>query len=276
MKAKIACVQFDAELMNKEKNLQAMEDWVEKAAKENADLVIFPELALTGYECEDGYFAMAEEFPNGVSLKRMAECAKKNNIYVIFGFVEKAIDQLEDGIYNSVALIGSNGEIKGKYRKVHLVEGVETKWFKRGKEYNVFDTPFGKLGMMICWDTAFPEVARSLALKGAEIIAVPSAWEAPCDGDWDIVQSARSFDNVLYIAACNRVGTDTNLTFFGKSKLVGPIGRTIVAAKDQEEMIVSELDLSVLPELRNGYYVLLKDRQPETYSAITLNLEKEN
>ena len=121
---------------------------------------------------------------------------------------------------------------------------------------------------MICWDSAYPEVARILALKGAEIILCPAAWEAPYDEDWDIVQCARSFDNVLYVASCNHVGTDRELTFFGKSKITGPVGRTIVEAGDQEEVIKATVDLGALPALREGFYVLLKDRNPQTYGDI--------
>ena len=91
----------------------------------------------------------------------------------------------------------------------------------------------------------------------------------PKGGDWDIVQCARSFDNVVYVASCNHVGTDRDLTFFGKSKIVGPIGRTIAEAEDKEAIVKAEVDLGVLPELRNGYYVLLKDRNPDTYNEIT-------
>ena len=121
---------------------------------------------------------------------------------------------------------------------------------------------------MICWDAAYPEVARIMALKGADIIAVPAAWESPGGDDWDIVQSARSFDNVIYIAACNHVGTDRELNFFGKSKIVGPLGRTIIEAGAEEEVIQATVDLAKLPELRNTYYVLLKDRNPHTYGEL--------
>ena len=97
---------------------------------------------------------------------------------------------------------------------------------------------------------------------------MPAAWEAPFDEDWDIVQCARSFDNVLYVASCNHVGTDRELTFFGKSKIVGPVGRTIKQAGSGEEVIRAAVDLDLLPELRNDFYVLLRDRNPNTYGEI--------
>lgn len=273
MKANIVCAQFSAELLNIEKNISVMESWVKKIMKEDSsvDMIVFPELALTGYEVEGDCYSVAERYPNGESILAMGRVAKDNNVHIVFGFVEEADKDNKKVIYNSAALINNKGEAQGVSRKVHLVEGVDTEWFTHGEEYNVFDTPFGKVGLMICWDSAFPEVARILAIKGAEIIAVPAAWEAPNDGDWDIIQSARSLDNVVYIAACNRVGTDKSLTFFGKSKIVGPLGRVISQAGKDAEYIKAEVDLEELHSLRNGYYVLLKDRRVSTYSEILNN-----
>ncbi len=268
MKANIACIQFDSVLFDKDTNINKMKELATEAKNQtpNLDLIVFPELSLTGYECEEKYYSLAEEFPNGDSLKKMSKVAKELDLYIIFGFVEKG--ESKEDIYNTVALIDNNGRIIGKYRKVHLVEGVETNWFKSGDSYDVFETPFGKLGIMICWDSAFPEVARILALKGAEIIAVPSAWESPKGDDWDIVMQARSFDNVLYVAACNRVGADNTISFFGKSKIVGPLGRVISQGTDKEEIVSGEVNIAVLEDLREGYYVLLKDRRPHTYEEI--------
>lgn len=270
MKANITCVQFHGVLMNKRENIKKMEEWVRTTKKEkpNTDLIIFPELCLTGYACEDGYYEMAETFPEGESILEIGKIAKENHVAIIFGFVEKDKTKGAKVLYNTAAFLSNTGEAIGSYRKVHLVDGVETKWFTHGDEYKVFDTDFGKIGIMICWDSAFPEVARILALKGAEIIAVPAAWEEPNGGDWDIVQSARSFDNVLYVASCNQIGTEKDLTFFGKSKIVGPLGRVINELNNEEGAVTAELDLSVLHELRDGYYALLKDRRIETYSEI--------
>lgn len=270
MKIKIACVQMKSELGEKEKNIVKIIGYIKAVKKENSniDLIVFPELATTGYECSELYEEMSEIYPVGYSFERLAEAAKEQNVHIVFGFVEKAIKEGKNVLYNSAALISNKGVAIGCYQKSHLVEGGETEYFEKGKSYNVFDTEIGKIGIMICWDTAYPEVARILALKGAELIVVPAAWEEPKGGDWDIVQSARSFDNVLYIAACNHVGQDRELSFFGKSKIVGPIGRTIVEADDQERVIVGTIDYALLPELREGYYVLLKDRNPDTYGEI--------
>lgn len=269
MKTKIACVQMQSALGKKADNLEKMKAKVQEVMEDReVSLIVFPELAVTGYECSEQYSELAEMFPEGHSIRAMMETAKKFSVFLAFGFIEKDIKDGKEVIYNSVALIGKDGTPLGKYRKSHLVDGPETATFEKGTEYPVFDTEIGKIGIMICWDTAYPEVARILALKGAEIIVAPAAWEAPYDEDWDIVQCARSFDNVLYVASCNHSGTDRELTFFGKSKIVGPTGRTIVQAGAGEEIIKAEVDLDLLPELRNGFYVLLKDRNPATYGEI--------
>ncbi|MGI6045531.1 MAG: carbon-nitrogen hydrolase family protein [Eggerthellaceae bacterium] len=269
MQVTIACVQIDCSLGDKESNIQKMISWMEKVTHDAAiDLIVFPELAVTGYECGELYPQLAETFPDGESIKRLAKAAAQFGVHLVFGFVEKAKKDGKDVCYNAAALIDDEGKPIGCYRKSHLVEGVDTDFLEKGTDYPVFDTKLGKIGIMICWDTAYPEVARILALHGAEIIIVPAAWEAPQDGDWDIVMSARSFDNVVYLASCNQVGTDKTLTYFGKSKIVGPLGRTIVQAKDRECAIQATVNTDELPDLRNGYYVLLRDRNPETYHSL--------
>lgn len=270
MNTRIACVQMESGLGKKEANLQKMISKIDEVMQDaDVDLIVFPELAVTGYECSELYESLAESFDDSESIKLMAEQAKKHNVHVIFGFVEKAQKDGKEVLYNSAALIDNTGKPLGCYRKTHLVDGVETPYFEKGTEYKVFDTSIGKIGIMICWDTAYPEVARILALKGAEIIAVPTAWETePNRGDWELVNAARSFDNVVYIASCNHSGTDRELSYIGRSKISGPLGRPIAEAGEDEETIIATVDLSVLPELREGYYVLLKDRNPGTYEEI--------
>ncbi|NLG04529.1 MAG: carbon-nitrogen hydrolase family protein [Clostridia bacterium] len=270
MKTKIVCCQMQSGLGTKQKNVEKMVKKIEEVAGNNdVDLIIFPELATTGYECSELYDQLAETYPEGESIKKIAAEAKKYKVHIVFGFVESAKKEDRPVLYNAAVLIDDEGKPLGCYRKSHLVDGEETKYFEKGTDYNVFETKIGKIGIMICWDMAYPEVARILALKGAEIIAVPAAWETePNKGDWEIVNAARSFDNVVYLASCNHVGTDKELNFFGRSKISGPLGRPLATGNDGEETIKATVDLAQLPELREGYYVLLKDRNPETYEEI--------
>lgn len=269
MKIKIACMQMKSSLGDKKENLHKIMKYIEQITEDkDVSLIVFPELALNGYECSELYERTAESFPDGDSIQTLCKAARDHNVHLIFGFVEQGEKDGKPCLYNSAAFVDNEGTAIGCYRKSHLVEGEETSFFEKGMEYPVFDTKIGKVGIMICWDTAFPEVARIMAIKGAQIIAVPAAWENPKGDDWDIVQSARSFDNVLYVASCNHVGRDRDLSFFGKSKIVGPLGKTISQAEEEETAVMAEVDLSILNELRNGYYALLKDRNPETYGDI--------
>ncbi|MBQ9015921.1 MAG: carbon-nitrogen hydrolase family protein [Firmicutes bacterium] len=269
-KITIACCQMQSALGAKEQNISKMISMLEEAVTGgDTDLVIFPELAVTGYECGELYQSLAEPFPDGDTAQILSEQAKKHGVHLIYGFVEQGMKDGRPVLYNSAALIDDQGRPLGCYRKSHLVDGEETRFFEKGTEYNVYETSIGRIGLMICWDMAYPEVARILALKGAEIIAAPAAWETePNEGDWEIVNTARSFDNVVYLASCNHVGTDRELSFFGRSRISGPLGRPIAAAADQEQIIRAAVDLDQLQPLREGYYVLLKDRNPSTYEEI--------
>lgn len=266
MKTKIACCQMQSGLGTKAENIAKMKGMLaDVMASDKPDLVVFPELASTGYECSEMYGELAEEYEGSETVAIFAEEAKKYGVHIVFGMVEKD----GDDVYNTAVIIDDNGTPLGKYQKIHLVDGEETKYFKKGTEYPVFDTKIGKIGMMICWDMAYPEAARCLALGGAEIIVIPSAWETePYYGDWDLFNQARSLDNICYTASCNHVGLDRELDFIGRSMICGPVGRTIVQAGTEDEIIVAEVDLGVLPELREGYYVLLNDRNPSTYGAL--------
>jgi len=261
----VACAQISATLNDKEANMTKMQKYM-KDVKEKfpkTELIIFPELALTGYECNRAEAEqMAESYEESESIRKMGQCAKDLGVYVVFGFAEKG----EDGhIYNSAVLVDDNGDPLGVCRKIHLVEE-EKEIFSAGDVPTVFDTGIGKIGIMICWDTAFPETARMLTLKGADMIAVLAAWEAPHQRDWDLVNKARAFDNVLYIAGCNQVGGERTLSFFGRSRIVSPIGDELVQVVENEECIVAaELDLIAMQEMRAGYYAQLKDRRPDVY-----------
>ncbi len=265
---RVTCIQMQAKVNDKRGNLQKMKGLGVKAMEihPDTDLIVFPELALTGYECSATEAESMAEAIDGPSITEMAEFAAEKDVHIIFGFIEKS----EFGnLHISAVLIDNNGRTLGSHKKMHMVES-ETVIFKPGDAYQVFDTSFGKVGIMICWDAAFPETARILALQGADLIAVPSAWEAPMQGDWDLIQKARAFDNVIYTACVNQVGKDRTLEFFGRSKIHGPLGEVLSDVVDDKEAIISaSIDLSDKEDLRNNYYPLLRDRRPETYGALT-------
>lgn len=261
---------MNPELQNTEKNLERMQEFIEQIKQqcEHIHLIVFPELITSGYECGREFQHLAESADRGHSVKTIQKLAQKYHTDIIFGFPER--DQLESSVlYNSTAYIDSNGDLKNIYRKVHLFD-TEKKYFKPGTNFPLIQTSFGKIGIMICWDTAFPEVARIYALKGADLLAVSTNWENPYSSDWDLIVRARAFDNCLPLVAANRIGSDHTLSFFGHSKIISPLGKPIKSIDSEVEgYISSAIDLNQSRKLRQQYYTFFNDRKPLLYEMIS-------
>ena len=283
MKIRVSCIQLEPKLGDKQYNLDLMEKHVHETMAKYPDtkLIVMPELAMTGYEgTREMFEQIAETLPHGEGIDRMAALAKKYNTLMTFGFAERDPEN-PDILYNSNVLIDENGEVLGSYRKVHPFDS-EKKWCVAGTTTPVFDTSIGKLGIMICWDAAFPEIARCFALKGADLLVISTNWEDPYEEeydptvinkheeDWDLMTRARAFDNTLHLVAANRIGGDGGiLTFFVRSKIIDPIGQVIEALDERVEGSISaEIDLSETKVLREKYYTFFEDRVPEAYRAI--------
>ena len=266
----VSCVQLRPELGNFEANLKKMADYLEKVLTDrpDTDLVVFPELMTTGYEgTKEQFQEMAEVVPDGKSIKLMGKLCKKYKVYVVYGFAERD-PFASDVLYNSALLINREGNVQGSYRKVHPFD-TEKLWCRAGWEYPVFETDFGKIGIQICWDTAFPEVSRIYALKGADLLVISTNWEKPYEEDWDLMTRARAFDNTLHLVAANRIGDDITLGWFGRSKIIDPLGRVIEALDEEVEGVIhAKLDLSETRRKRIEYYTFFKDRRPDTYGEL--------
>ncbi|MFT8887187.1 MAG: carbon-nitrogen hydrolase family protein [Ethanoligenens sp.] len=269
MKLQVACVQMEPVLCQVDVNLAKMTAHIETVMREEPQtkLIVFPELITSGYECGTEFRRLAETVPYGASMKCIGDCAKKFGVNVIYGFPERD-PLLPDVLFNSVVFIDAQGKAAGCYRKVHLFD-TEKQFFRAGCTYPVLDTEFGKIGMMICWDTAFPEVARSYALQGAQLLTVSTNWEKPYAADWDLVTRARAFDNISYLISANRIGFDQTLGFFGRSKIVSPLGAPIAELNEEREGFISaELDTDLPLRLKQEYYTIFKDRRPDTYGEV--------
>lgn len=265
----IACGQMDCELGNLNANLNKIEHAIEEAASQGANIVCFPELSTTGYRQDllgDKLWELAEPIP-GPTTSRMGALAKKLGVYVILPMIEKGT--IEGIVHNSAVLISKDGSVQGVYRKNHAYS-TEGHYFTAGNSYPVFQTEFGKIGMMICYDMGFPEVARALTLQGAEIIFVPSAWCQEDEDIWDINIPCRALENRVFVVAVNRVGQEGDeLTMHGKSKIVDPRGKTLVQAERfQEDLILTTVDLDDLISARHQI-PYLKDRKPYTYGLLS-------
>jgi predicted amidohydrolase len=229
----------------------------------HADIYVLPELFATGYNFIDmKEVECLSENADGYTFSKISDWAKKNSCYIVYGFAEKA-----DNIYNSSALVGPKGLI-GIYRKVHLFDR-ENLFFASGNlGFPVFDLPFGKIGMMICFDWIYPESARSLALQGAQIIAHPANLILPYCPDAMIT---RCLENRVFSVTANRIGKEDrggiNLSFIGTSEIVAPDGKVMkkLSAK-KEEITAIEIDLSLASNKKiNEYNDLLAGRKKAQY-----------
>lgn len=195
----------------------------------------------------------------------LAQQAAGYGTHIVFGLPIK--ERVESILYNAAVMIGPNGEVIGDYRKVHL-RGEEHLAFRPGFRYPVWEAAFGTVGIMLGWDLAFPEVARSLALDGAEILCLCDCWEQPFGKEWQAMVLTRAFENSIFVVAANRIGQEPSYTFAGQSIIVGPRAEALTAMDNTAEgYAVATLDLDEVRRVREEYQ-LFQLRQPITYRAL--------
>ena len=267
-RVKVALAQFDSELGNKTGNLQRMAQLCEQAASQGAKLICFPELATTGYRGDllSTQLWDLSDFDGSETYRMFSQLASRLDITIVAGFAERGSRLGE--VYNSVGVWNPGCEnISGVFRKVHAF-GIEKQWFKNGDTFPVFDTPIGKIGVMICYDMGFPEVARILTLQGAELLIAPSAWCIQDRDMWAINTACRALENGTHLLAVNRWGHEEDLHLFGGSKIMGPRGQVLCEAScEQEQLLVGEIDFRLQAYTRlNVPY--LRDRKPLDYGLL--------
>jgi predicted amidohydrolase len=259
---RLALVQTGPRMLETRANLARALALIEPLA---AEMYLLPELCFSGYTFarREEVAATAEPAGAGEMFAALAAFARRRNAYVCWGFPERAGERY----YNSASLVGPGGHI-GTYRKVHLFSR-ETLFFSPGDgPAPVFELPFGRVGLMICFDWFFPELARSLALRGAELLLHPANLVLPhCPQ----AMITRSLENRIFTATCDRVGEETNgettHRFIGSSQVVSPRGEILERlGREQEEAAVVEIDLAAARSKRLGEYNdLFGDRNPALY-----------
>jgi predicted amidohydrolase len=269
----IATVQMKPALGEPEDNLVKMSEFVSKiASQQKVDLIVFPELVTSGFELGVRFTELAQRIP-GPSVNLMAQRAAEFGVYIAFGLVSK--EKVESVLYNSAVLVGSDGELIGSYNKVHL-RGEERMAFREGFRLPVFETEIGHIGLTLGWDLAYPEVARSLTLDGADLICVMANWEKSQIEEWRTYIRARAYENALYVAAANRVGEDVTLTFGGESAIIGPRGKVHAVLADEKDpesgqpregYCVARVDLDEVRKSREEFQTL-QTRQPTVYRTL--------
>ncbi|MEA2089559.1 MAG: carbon-nitrogen hydrolase family protein [Thermoproteota archaeon] len=267
-KFKVTLSQISCKVGDKKTNIKTMQTRVTQAKKRNAELIIFPELSLTGYTIRDLTYELAEPIP-GPSVKALEKIAEKEEMYVVFGMLERS-EKAQAVIYNTAVLLGPEGYV-GKYQKMYLpTHSVfeEKRYFRQGYQASVFETNIGKLGIIICYDVFFPETSRLLRLKGAQFIICISASPAIRRKFFEILTTARAIENNAFFAYVNLVGIEEGLEFWGGSRLISPSGRIISQAKyNQEDLVTGSIDYADLQ--RVGVFVpTLRDLRPELFDQL--------
>ena len=258
-------------------NVATAERLVRVAAAQGARLILIPELFEGRYFCEDQraeHLDRAQPLDGHPTIAHFSALAKELNVVLPVSFYEREVNAL----YNACAVIDADGTVLGVYRKSHIPDGPgysEKYYFRPGNTgYKVWDTAVGKVGVGICWDQWFPEVARALALNGAEVIVYPTAiGSEPMDPEydsaahWQRVMQGHAGANLVPVVAANRIGTEVGsrftLTFYGSSFIAGPTGEKVAEAdRSSETVLTATFDLDEVAHLRSGWGVF-RDRRTD-------------
>jgi omega-amidase len=260
MKLKISLGQMDIKLGEVSANMATVQEMTAEAAEGGSDLIVFPELWPTGYDLQRAAEYVTDTRSGVFSF--MATLAKKYEI-AISG---SALSLLGNAAYgNTAVLIDPKGISLGEYSKTHLFRLMEEDhYLKAGDNLGVFDSPWGKVGLAICYDLRFPELFRAYALAGVHTVILPSEWPNPRKMHWQTLLRARAIENQIFLVACNRIGQSGDTSFFGHSSIIDPWGETIVEANEQADLISAEIDTSAVKLVRNKIPIFA-DRRPDVY-----------
>ena len=280
MKIKVAASQMSCS-WEIEENISKAKILIDKAAKKGANIILLQELFQTPYFCiqyDEEIFKLAQTFENNKILDQMSKIAKDLNVVLPISFFEKD----NNAYFNSIAVINADGNILGKYRKSHIPDGpgyLEKYYFNPGNTgFKVWETKFGKIGIGICWDQWFPEAARIMALKGAEILFYPTAIgdelmsKYDSSSAWQRVMQGHAAANIVPVVASNRIGSETvkdqTNGFYGKSFICDRTGDIISeASKDKEEIIIAKIDIEENHLFRRNWG-LFRDRRVDLYKEL--------
>lgn len=260
-----AAIQMDTRLFDRAFNLAAMQAQARdaKRAQPALKLLVFPELCSTGYACAARFSELAEP-AGGESMQALGALAQELDCCIAYGFALR-----EQGrIYNAAAFLDSTGVCIGLYRKTHLFD-LERDWFSAGESLPVFDTPLGRVGLLICWDLSFPEAARALALNGATLLVTLSAWEYPFAGNYTMATRMRAYENCLPLIASNRVGQEPVDRFIGHSSIYAAGGELLAQLPEgQLGAAIAQLQPEEYVRLREEVYPFLKYRRNDLYDSL--------
>ena len=280
MKVKVAATQMSCS-WKLDQNISKAKNIIVQAAKKGANIILLQELFQSPYFCieyDEKIFHLAQTFENNKVLQEMSELCKELNVVLPISYFEKS----NNAYFNSVAVIDSDGTILGNYRKSHIPDApgyLEKYYFNPGNTgFKVWDTNFGKIGIGICWDQWFPEAARIMALKGAEILFYPTAIgnELRIDYDssdaWQRAMQGHAVSNIVPVVASNRIGVEEvqnqSNGFYGRSFISDHTGKILKeGSRDKEEILIAEVDIEQNHLFRRNWG-LFRDRRTDLYEEI--------
>jgi predicted amidohydrolase len=262
---------------NKNQNIEKALEMISNGKNQGAEFIILPEMFNCPYE-NDKFIEYSETKENSPTLHSISKIAKKENVYVLAGSIpEKVIDEDEEKIYNSSFLFNRNGKIIAHYRKMHLFDiDIKDKiYFKesdvleKGNHISVVDTEFGKIGIGICYDIRFPELSRIMALSGAKILFYPGAFNLTTGPvHWELLFKSRALDNQVFcIGVAPALNEKSTYHSYGHSLVVDPWGSTIAKCKEDEQLLIVEIDLNEVNKIREEL-PLLENRRTDFYGIV--------
>jgi len=257
---KVTLIQMDVALGKPSVNRAKASDMVSQAAASGTDVILLPEMWNTGYSLKN--IRDICDRAGIPSIPMLQAIAKERRVNIVAGSIA---DSRDGGVYNTSYVINRSGEIVATYSKIHrfgLMD--EDKYLDAGDRLCVFALEGHRCGRIICYDLRFPELSRSLALKGIELLFVPAQWPNPRLHHWRSLNIARAIENQMYVVGCNRTGTSGDSSFFGHSMVTDPWGEVVVEAGESEGIIHCDLDLARVNQVRKVIPVF-SDRRPAVY-----------
>ena len=255
---KSVIIQFDVRRGDVAWNVKTVKQRIAALTGQGTRLVVLPEMWSTGF-ANKRLKDLSDTTPE--ILEDLSAVAKKRRLTIIGSMPEKARGR----VYNTAYVIDRDGSVTGAYRKIHLFSLTgEDRHFNRGRKAVVSRTSLGPIGLMICYDLRFPELCRSLALGGAQVVVVVAQWPVVRAAHWDILLKARAVENQLFVFGANRCGSDGDIVYAGHSRIISPYGEIMARAGKHSATLSTTIDLRAVQQTRKNL-PCLKERVPEAY-----------
>lgn len=257
---KIAMIQMQVKAGDVLSNRQRGLDLCREAAQK-ADILLLPEIWTTGYYLKE--LEQWAEDQNGPTISELKTIARQYSSWIVAGSLPV---RRNEGVYNTMFVLSPDGTVAAQYDKIHMFSLYgEGRYFQPGGKRSIVSLNGVQAGLAICYDLRFPELFRSLSLAGAQIIFVAAEWPSVRSDHWRLLNQTRALENQVFVAAVNCVGEHKGITFHGHSLIISPDGVILAEGSDQEEIIISEIDLTTVGKYRQSLSVW-QDRRPELYT----------